>query len=234
MMTIYIISGVSKGLGYALAENLLKSEDENTKVMGLSRNMPDFVIRFPKYFDWVKTDFKNPKEISINLELALKKYSPTKIVYISNAGDINPINKIGEIACKEMIDSLSVNIISPANCVNYLLNQYSNIEQLLIINISSGAANKAIKGWSLYSSAKAYMKTYFDVLEAETKDTTYGRIIVKQIDPGAMDTDMQENIRNANVSSEQLNRLKNLYENNNLKQPKDVAEMIIQSIREIL
>ncbi len=233
-MTIYIISGVSKGLGYALAENLLKSEDENTKVMGLSRNMPDFVIRFPKYFDWVKTDFKNPKEISINLELALKKYSPTKIVYISNAGDINPINKIGEIACKEMIDSLSVNIISPANCVNYLLNQYSNIEQLLIINISSGAANKAIKGWSLYSSAKAYMKTYFDVLEAETKDTTYGRIIVKQIDPGAMDTDMQENIRNANVSSEQLNRLKNLYENNNLKQPKDVAEMIIQSIREIL
>ena len=233
-MTIYIISGVSKGLGYALAENLLKSEHENTKVMGLSRNMPDFVIRFPKYFDWVKTDFKNPEEISINLELALKKYSPTKIVYISNAGDINPINKIGEIACKEMIDSLSVNIISPANCVNYLLNQYANIEQLLIINISSGAANKSIKGWSLYSSAKAYMKTYFDVLEAETKDTTYDRIIVKQIDPGVMDTDMQENIRNANVSSEQLNRLKNLYENNNLKQPKDVAEMIIQSIREIL
>ena len=234
MITIYIISGVSKGLGYALAENLLKSEDENTKVMGLSRNMPDFVIRFPKYFDWVKTDFKNPEELSINLELSLKKYSPTKIVYISNAGDINPINIIGEIACKEMIDSLSVNIISPANCVNYLLNQYSNIEQLLIINISSGAANKAIKGWSLYSSAKAYMKTYFDVLEAETKDTTYGRIIVKQIDPGAMDTDMQENIRNANVSSEQLNRLKNLYENNHLKQPKDVAETIIQNIREIL
>jgi benzil reductase ((S)-benzoin forming) len=234
MMTIYIISGVSKGLGYALAENLLKSEDENTKIMGLSRNMPDFVIRFPKYFDWVKTDFKNPEEISINLEFALKKYSPTKMIYISNAGDINPINKIGEIASQEMIDSLSVNILSPANCINYLINNYSNIKQLLIINISSGAANKAIKGWSLYSSAKAYMKTYFDVLVAEMKDKTYGRIIVKQIDPGAMDTDMQEDIRNANVSSEQLDKLKNLYENNNLKQPKDVAEMIIQSIREIL
>jgi NADP-dependent 3-hydroxy acid dehydrogenase YdfG len=78
------------------------------------------------------------------------------------------------------------------------------------------------------------MKTYFDVLVAEMKDKTYGRIIVKQIDPGAMDTDMQEDIRNANVSSEQLDKLKNLYENNNLKQPKDVAEMIIQSIREIL
>lgn len=233
-MTIYIISGVSKGLGYSLAENLLKSEDENTKVMGLSRNMPDFVIRFPKYFDWVKTDFKNPEEISINLEFALKKYSPTKIVYISNAGDINPINKIGEIASQEMIDSLSVNIISPVNCINYLFNNYSNIEKLFIINITSGAANKAIKGWSLYSSAKAYMKTFFDIMVEEMKDTTYGGIIVKQIDPGAMDTDMQEDIRNAKVSSEQLDRLKNLYENNNLKQPKEVAEMIIQSIREIL
>ncbi len=232
-MIIYIISGVSKGLGYALADNLLKSEDENTKVMGLSRNMPDFVIRFPKYFDWVKTDFKNPEEIAINLKFALKKYSPTKIIYISNAGDINPINKIGEIASQEMIDSLSVNILSPANCINYLLNNYSNIEKLLIINISSGAVNKAIKGWSLYSSAKAYMKTYFDVLIAETKDSTYGQIIVKQIDPGAMDTDMQKDIRNANVSSEQVNILKNLYEKNHLKQPKDVAEMIIQSIREI-
>ncbi len=232
-MIIYIISGVSKGLGYALADNLLKSEDENTKVMGLSRNMPDFVIRFPKYFDWVKTDFKNPEEIAINLKFALKKYSPTKIIYISNAGDINPINKIGEIASQEMIDSLSVNIISPANCINYLIKDYSNIKQLLIINISSGAVNKAIKGWSLYSSAKAYMKTYFDVLIAETKDSTYGQIIVKQIDPGAMDTDMQKDIRNANVSSEQVNILKNLYEKNHLKQPKDVAEMIIQSIREI-
>ena len=135
MKTIYIISGVSKGLGYALAENLLKSEDENIKVMGLSRNMPDFVMRFPKYFDWVKTDFKNPEEISLNFEFALKKYSPTKIIYISNAGDINPINKIGEIDSQEMIDSLSVNIISPANCINYLINNYSNIKQLLIINI---------------------------------------------------------------------------------------------------
>ena len=233
MKTIYIISGVSKGLGYALAENLLKMDDENTKIIGLSRNMPDFVIRFSKYFDWVKIDFKNPEEISVNLEFALKKYSPTKIIYISNAGDINPINKIGEIDSQEMIDSLSVNIISPANCINYLINNYSNIKQLLIINISSGAANKAIIGWSLYSSAKAYMKTYFDVLIAETKDTTYGRIIVKQFDPGAMDTDMQKDIRNANVSSDQLNTLKSLYKNNSLKQPKDVAEMIIQSIREI-
>ncbi len=78
------------------------------------------------------------------------------------------------------------------------------------------------------------MKTFFDVLVAEMNDTNYGRIIVKQIDPGVMNTDMQEDIRNAKVPSEQLDILKNFYENNNLKQPKDVAEMIIKSITEIL
>ena len=234
MMTIYIISGVSKGLGYALAENILESEDENTNVIGLSRNMPDFIGRFPKYFDWEKTDFKNPEEISINLAHALKKYSPAKIIFISNAGDINPIIKIGEIASQEMIDSLSVNILSPANGINFLLNNYSNNEKLLFINISSGASNNAINGWSLYSSAKAYMKTFFNVLAEETRDLADGRIIVKQIDPGAMDTEMQEGIRNATIPSEQLNRLKNLYENDKLKAPKDVAEIIIQSIRKII
>ncbi len=233
-MTIYIISGVSRGLGYALAENILNSEAENRMVIGLSRKMPDLVIRFPEYFDWVKADFKNPEELSIYLNLALKKYSPTKIINISNAGDINPIAKIGGISSQEMIDSLSVNILSPVNWINYILNNYSNIEKLVIINISSGAANKAIKGWSLYSSAKAYMKVFFDILAAEVMGTTEGRIIVKQIDPGAMDTDMQKNIRNAKVPSEQLDKLKNIYENNILKQPKDIAEMVIQSIREIL
>lgn len=232
-MHVYIISGVSRGLGYALVENIMKACSEEIIVLGLSRNIPDLFSRFSNRFEWVKTDFKNPEEITRKLEFVLKKYSPSKIFFISNAGDINPIAKIGEIASQEMLDSLSVNILSPSNIINYLLNNYSKIEKLYFINISSGAANKAIQGWSLYSSSKAYMKIYFDVLAAELMDEKDGRIVVKQIDPGAMDTNLQVEIRNANVPSEQQDKLKNLYETNNLKQPKEVAEIIIQNIREI-
>jgi benzil reductase ((S)-benzoin forming) len=231
-MTVYIISGISRGLGYALVEITLKACTEKTIVIGLSRNMPDFLSTFPGRFEWVKTDLKNLGEVIKNLEFSLKKFSPTKIIFISNAGDINPIAKIGLIKSQEMIDSLSVNIVYPSNIINFLLNNYSTIERLYIINISSGAINKPIKGWSLYSSSKAYMKMYFDVLAAELVSEMDNRIIVKQIDPGAMDTNMQLEIRNANVSSEQQDKLKKLYEMDNLKQPKEVAEMIIQSIRE--
>jgi len=233
-MTIYIISGVSRGLGYTLVENILKLELEETIVLGMSRNMPDLIVRFPNRFEWVKTDMRNPEEIAIKLESFLKVYCPNNVCFISNAADINPIAKIGKITNQEMIDSLSVNILFSANCINFLLNKYANIEKLIIINISSAAANKAIKGWSLYSSAKAYMKIYFDVLKAELMDEENCQIIVKQIDPGAMDTSMQVEIRNSKIPSEQLQSLKNLYKNNKLKQSKDVAEMIVQSIREIL
>lgn len=231
---IYIITGASRGLGYALVENILNTELENTIVVGLSRTEQSAFNRYGNKFEWVKTDLKHPGDISIRLDSVLKKYNPNIICFINNAGDINPIAKIGAINGFEMIDSYSVNIQSPVNCVNYLLKNYANNKKLIFINITSGAASKAIKGWSLYCSAKAYMKIYFDVLAAESMDEADGRIVVRQIDPGAMDTAMQAEIRNASVPSEQYDKLKNLYENNNLKQPKDVAMMILQSIREIL
>lgn len=232
-MTVYIISGISSGLGYALVEYTLKACTKETIVIGLSRSTPDFLNRFPNRFEWVKTDLKNLGEVIKDLEFSIKKYSPTEIIFISNAGDINPIAKIGVISSQEMIDSLLVNIVYPSSIIHFLMNKYSLVEKLFIINISTGAINKVIQGWSLYSSSKAYMKMYFDVLAAELAGEMDGRIIIKQFDPGAMDTYMQFEARNASVSSEQQDKLKKLYEMGNLKQPKEVAELIIRSIRKL-
>lgn len=233
-MTIFIISGVSRGLGYALLENILLQLNKNYIVIGLSRKKPELQGRFAHNWEWIKTDFKYPEKVLEGLDSVLQKYNPTKICFISNAGDINPIAKIGTIENHQMTDSLYVNVLAPSFCITYLINNYPYLEKLLLINISSGAVDKSIYGWSLYSSAKAYMKKYFDVLAAEQMNESNSRIIVKQIDPGAMDTDMQKDIRNADILSEQLYRLKGLYENNSLKKPKDVAEEILQSISEFL
>jgi benzil reductase ((S)-benzoin forming) len=233
-MTIYIISGVSRGLGYALIEDILQKEYEKCIVIGLSRNKPELHSRFAQKCEWVKTDFKFPEQVIERLDSVLQKYGPTKICFISNAGDINPIAKIGAFENRQMMDSLSVNIISPSFCVNYLVDNFPGLKKLLLINISSGAATKSIAGWSLYSSAKAYMKMYFDVLAIEHLNEPDSRIVVMQIDPGAMDTDMQEDIRNASIPSEQLERLKGLYKNKSLQKPKKVADEILQSIIKLL
>lgn len=74
------------------------------------------------------------------------------------------------------------------------------------------------------------MKMYFDVLFSEMSTDQRSRILVKQIDPGAMNTEMQSEIRNSGIESDQYRRLKTMHENENLKQPKDVADIIIKDI----
>jgi benzil reductase ((S)-benzoin forming) len=234
MSKIFIISGVSRGLGYSMGNHILSSNQDNCFVIGLCRSKTDLSEKFPGRFEWVKADFSKAGEIIPLLDNVLRKYTPVSICFISNAGEINPISKIGTHDLADFNNSLGVNIISPAVLLNHLVSNYSGIGKLLLVNISSGAANKPIKGWSFYSAAKAYMKMYFDVLALELADNPGTVVSVKQIDPGAIDTHMQTMIRNTIVSSDQVDKLKILYESGNLRRPDDVAADIMGQIKALL
>src|SRR5262249_60732308 len=67
-----------------------------------------------------------------------------------------------------------------------------------VLFISSGAAHRIIDGWALYCTTKAAGETFFDVVASQVKQDE--RISVVNIDPGQMDTRMQENIRRAAAS----------------------------------
>lgn len=233
MNTIYIITGVSKGLGNALAENILTNSDSNTFVIGLSRSICNLSERFPQTFEWVHSDLSDPHSLIPSLSRAISKYNFSKVCFISNAGDISPICLIGGHDYTTLQHSLSVNIYAPVLVINYLISQYKGIKKLLFVNISSGAANKVIKGWSLYSASKAYVKMYFDVLKEEHADENVSMNIL-QIDPGAMDTEMQKRIRKSDVISDQAEKLKDLFENGSLRKPLDVAQDIMQKITAVI
>ena len=68
--------------------------------------------------------------------------------------------------------------------------------QRLIVNISSGAAKRAIAGWSVYCAAKAglEMATRVAALEAPAD------LAICSLAPGVVDTPMQANVRVATVS----------------------------------
>ncbi len=234
MNVVYIISGVSKGLGYALANSILLEDLSQSIVIGLSRSPCNLTERFPENFVWIKTDFSKTEETLILLDNTLSKYNSNKICFISNAGEINPISKVGKHIFLDLHNSVCINILSPVLIINYLISNYSIIERLILVNITSGAANKAIQGWSLYSSAKSYMKMYFNVLATELDENTQSNILLKQIDPGAMDTDMQKVIRQTSISSEQADKLKSLFENGQLRLTSNVAIDILKQINVLL
>jgi NAD(P)-dependent dehydrogenase (short-subunit alcohol dehydrogenase family) len=66
----------------------------------------------------------------------------------------------------------------------------------VIVNLSSGAAHRAVEGWSAYCAAKAGVHALLGVLALETAGSG---IRVHGFQPGAVDTGMLETVRDAGL-----------------------------------
>src|SRR5699024_11342847 len=73
------------------------------------------------------------------------------------------------------------------------LNESSG-KSIIVANITSGAANKAIYGWSAYGSAKASINAYTTTVGKEQSELNTNNKIFA-FSPGVMDNDMQKHIR---------------------------------------
>jgi benzil reductase ((S)-benzoin forming) len=86
--------------------------------------------------------------------------------------------------------------------------------------VSSGAATRPIEGWAVYCATKAGGEMYFRVLAAERPD-----LRVANVNPGRMDTGMQDVLRESDFPSRQS--YVDAYESGDLADPDDVAARII-------
>ena len=150
------------------------------------------------------------------------------MTFINNAGTVEPIGGIGALSEEALRQAAQINFVSPMLFCNRLVGLCRKKRQKLkIINISTGAANYPIAGWGSYCSTKAAFKMFLDVLAEQEKDG--GCVEVIHVDPGVMDTGMQERIRS--TSSDEFPRLAEFLtykETGKLRAPEDVAHEIVQ------
>lgn len=189
MKKIVIITGGNKGLGKALIDLALK--DNDSVIISISRDLHiEHVSISNQKLILIRTDLSQPFSSEI-LNVIDKVVSKESLLYVfNNAGIVLPINKVGSFAKSEIDISVEVNILYPVNLINALLGKYGNLK-MIIANISSGAGKKPISHWSLYGAAKSYMIMFFDIIKEENNEN----VILHNIDPGVLDTQMQENIR---------------------------------------
>ncbi len=224
MKKIIIITGANRGLGKALVDIGLK--DENALIVSLSRSLHEEHKGISgTQLIFVKTDLSEPFSDSI-FGIIDKKITPeTNLYFFNNASIILPIDKIGSFNELDIATSINVNIQYPVNLINFLLGEFPKNRSVLV-NISSGAGNNPIPYWSLYGAAKAYMKLFFKVLEEEYKENS--DLSFYSIDPGVLDTGMQESIR-VNAFPKQ-DYFKSLKDDNKLIPAKDAAQRIFNEI----
>lgn len=216
MKRAVILTGASSGLGASILESLLFHQ---IPVFSISRS--DIVT---KNIRQVNVDFSSPEDIESQLDsLFCNSISDfDDFFYIDNAGIIEPITQIGKMELSEIQNNLTINVISKIFIVNYLIKNL-NSKLKLIINLTSGAANKNIDSWSLYSTSKLAMEGFYQRLKFENK-----QIEIINYDPGVVNTNMQQKIRNSEFEKNDF--FKDLYNKNKLQSPKKVAERIVKDI----
>ena len=224
-MNYYFITGSSKGLGKAIAELLLQAE--NNFVFGYARSSS---ITHKRYYH-KHVDFANIEAVQKIKFPALK--DAKKVVLMNNAGVVGEIKHAGNLTNQKLIDCYTINLIVPTIFANEFVKTYQNTTiEKSIINISSGAAQSAIDGWSIYCATKAGLDMFSRVLQEES-NINKTNIKVLSIAPGIIDTEMQQQIRTADSSNfSNISRFVDYKKNGDLASAIDTAQKILRFINE--
>jgi benzil reductase ((S)-benzoin forming) len=183
-----IVTGVSRGLGASLAATLL---ERGFTVLGVGRTAGP-VLTGPR-FRLARFDLADPAGLdgAIAPEFsALAAARPTSVCLVNNAATAGPVGTLGTLAAADVVGSLAVNLAAVVTLTNLFCRIFVDATQpRRVINISSGAAQTALPGESLYCVAKAGMEMLTRALAVEQVAPTFRAISLR---PGIIDTDMQQ------------------------------------------
>ncbi|MFN7012957.1 MAG: SDR family NAD(P)-dependent oxidoreductase [Bacteroidia bacterium] len=223
-MNYYFITGTSRGIGFAIATELLKNN--NNKVFGYGRKSS---IQHANY-SHITIDLSDIRAL-LNFEFPVINEAET-ICLINNSGTIGEIKPCGKLDNKNIVQTLNLNLIAPSILCNQFLKKYQNYAaKKYIINISSGAAKFPIDAWSAYCASKAGLDLLSLTIQEE-QNLRNGNVKVFAISPGVIDTAMQDEIRKANPDDfKQYDYFHKLKINNDLIPPDLVAKKIIHILQ---
>jgi benzil reductase ((S)-benzoin forming) len=218
-MNYYFITGISRGIGKALALEILRNKD-------------NYVIGFGRSSGWKHERFEFIQLDLRNLDL-VKQYQFIEIIdaelitLINNSGMIGPVDYVGKLNNQLIIDTFNVNSIAPAILMNSFTKAYQQFKgKKLVLNISSGAAKHTVDSWSSYCATKSSLDMFTAVAESEQQNQfNENPIKFLSVAPGIIDTKMQDEIREVHKSSfNDVDRFIGYKNDNLLESPANTAK----------
>lgn len=197
----YIITGTSRGLGESLVKRLLHKEHTIFCISRKQNNeLKDYASSEGINLYYFSCDLQKNEEIEKVMERIFSSIDFSNaegIFLINNAGMIDPIKPMGKANMKEISENIHVNLIAPMILSTYLIRNTSSFEtKKVVVNISSGAANRPLHGWSTYSSSKAGLDMFTKSVGLEQESAEHPVTMIS-FSPGIMDTEMQKTIRSS-------------------------------------
>lgn len=196
---VVLVTGASRGLGEATAKLLAKKgaavtiiSNEPIKLGNVERAILDNGGRCLA----MTCDVKDGDAVQNVVDQTVEKFGKITDL-VNNAGVIQPLAMIEDADPEAWKQCVSTHIFGSFHCVKAVIPHLKKQSDSSIINISSGASEVPLDGWSGYNCGKAALKIFSAVLHQEVN--TYG-IRVYSLRPGGVDSRMQDEIREAKIN----------------------------------
>jgi benzil reductase ((S)-benzoin forming) len=219
-----IVTGHTKGLGAALAANLLA---RGVPVLGIARSSaPELTTTYPDLFEEAELDLADSAALSAWLDgpvLGTYLDGSGAVLLLNNAGMVSPVGPLDEQDPQAVLRAVVLNVAAPMALAAAVV-RASGGAQRRILHISSGAARNAYPGWSVYCATKAALDHH---ARAVALDGERG-VRICSLAPGVIDTGMQAEIRATPVDRFPLRqRFVELKETGTLVDPDECAEQMV-------
>ncbi len=229
---LYIITGASRGMGLAMARQLL--QPGNT-VLCISRSSNETLAVQAKQagvnlLQWTQ-NLALGAATCARLEQWLREQAGntfSSAILINNAGVIPRIGPLSEADADDLSNAMRVGLEAPMQLTGAFLRATSNWPgQRKVLNISSGLGRRAMASQAAYCAAKAGMDHFTRCVALEEALKTNGAKLCS-LAPGVIDTGMQEQLRAADSHAfpDQSSFL-NLKTSGSLASPEEAASRIL-------
>lgn len=177
-----LITGVSSGVGHALAAHYL---DRRDRVLGLSRRSPEDLLG-RENFRFESLDLREFDQIAAALDRLLNGLDRVDLVVL-NAGVLGYFGDVAEAPLENLKETMDVNVWSNKVLLDGLF--ASGCQSPQVVAISSGAAVNGNRGWAGYSVSKAALNMLVRLYSRERPETHFTALA-----PGTIDTAMMKEL----------------------------------------
>ena len=196
-MHLTIITGASRGLGLAMAAQLLA---EGHRVLAISRRAPELAVPpGAELIAWT-ADLAEPAPVAARLEQWLGEQDAAALAsatLINNAGVVSKLAPLAAIEAADLANAIRVGLEAPLLLTAAFLRATAAwTAPRKVLLISSGLGRRGMAGSASYCAAKAGMDNLARALALEEADRPNGTRVVS-LAPGVIDTDMQVHLRSA-------------------------------------
>jgi len=227
---LYILTGASRGLGLAMARELLQPGNQ---LLCLSRKTQDELQQQAEAAEVVleqwSQDLSLAGEAAIRLEswlTALPRQPLESVTLINNAGMIPHIGPLDALPVNDLAQAIRVGIEAPMQLTAAFLRGTADWPiARKVLNISSGLGRKPLAAQAAYCAVKAGMDHFTRCVALEQVLLPHGARICA-LAPGVVDTDMQVQMRSADEFPDR-ERFAQLKAEGKLTSPEDAARRIL-------